>query len=179
MREIDILSSLQPYFIEDIDVNDIEKINELHERFKSDFFKDTVIVNGITVKVKPYKYSNSAKDGLPVKYEGFNEKFVHIITRTVKASTKKNASNIRVFDSKRANRVHWIKQILDNCDDKRITCFRYIENNGTEREYFWYRSKQYIVILEQILPDYTLITGFCVDPENTSYYQNKYIKREK
>ena len=179
MNEIDVLDSLQPYYADGVNVTDIEKVKELHNRFQSDFFNGTVVANGVIVKVKPYKYSNSKKDGLPIDYEEFNEKFVHIITRTAKASSKKIAPKIRAFDEKRANRIHWIKPILENCNDKRITCFKYIENDGTERDYFWFRGKQFIVILEEISPDYTLITGFCVDAENTSHYQNKYINREK
>lgn len=62
---------------------------------------------------------------------------------------------------------------------QRITRFRNIENDGSIRDYFWYRQKQYIVIVEYISPDYALITGFCVDAENQPYYQRKYINRIK
>lgn len=44
-----------------------------------------------------------------------------------------------------------------------ITRFRYIENSGREREYFWYRAKGYMVVVEYINPNFALITGFCVD----------------
>ena len=39
-------------------------------------------------------------------------------------------------------------------------------------------KKQYIVVVEEIDPNYTLITGFCVDAENQPHFQNKYINRD-
>lgn len=44
---------------------------------------------------------------------------------------------------------------------------------------FWCRPVSYVVVVEYILPDYALITGFCVDAENQAYFQNKYIHRVK
>lgn len=80
---------------------------------------------------------------------------------------------MRKFNSERAVRVHWIKPILENASDKRITRFRYIENTGREREYFWYRDKGYMVVVEYINPNFALITGFCVDQSNHAYYMRK------
>lgn len=123
-------------------------------------------------------YKNSKKDNLPVDFERYYEKFVHVITRTIKGGRYKTSGKIREFREERANRVHWIRPILENKEDKRITYFQYIEDDGTLRDYYWYRGKQYIVIVEYIQPDYALITGFCVDCDNQPYYQNKYINRE-
>ncbi len=175
----DLLSTLKPYFTDGLSVNDIDKVSVLHDIFEKDFFTDGVTIDGEKLKVKPYKYHGSNKDRLPVDYESFYEKFVHIITRSVKSSNWKTASSIREFRSERANRVHWIKPILENWQDSRITRFRNIENDGSIRDYFWYRQKQYIVIVEYISPDYALITGFCVDAESQPYYQRKYINRIK
>ena len=60
---------------------------------------------------------------IPIEYEKFYEKFVHIITRTVKANNWKTAPNIREFREERANRVHWIRPILENCDDNRAEIY--------------------------------------------------------
>ncbi|MBR0300722.1 MAG: hypothetical protein IJQ93_10450 [Bacteroidales bacterium] len=179
MIEKDLLSSLEPFFAEGVDVGDLDKVNKLHDIFERDFFTEGVVIDGEHLIVKPYKYAGSDKDQLPREYENYYEKFVHIITRTVKASSRKTASSIREFCPKRANRIHWIRPILENADDKRITRFQYMEDDGTIRDYFWYRGKQYIVIVEHIAPDYALITGFCVDADNQPYYQKKYINREK
>ena len=179
MTEKDLLSSLEPYFADGIDVDDLDKVRTLHDIFERDFFTDGVMIDGERLEVKPYKYAGSDKDQLPEDYENFYEKFVHIITRTVKASPWKPAQSIREFCPTRANRIHWIRPILENSTDKRITRFQYMENDGTIRDYFWYRGKQYIVIVEHISPGYALITGFCVDAENQPYYQKKYINRVK
>lgn len=178
VEEVDILGSLAPFYPDGVSVGDIDKVKALHDVFHNDFFVNQVNIVGLPLKVKPYKYNRSKKDNLPIEYENFYEKFVHIITRTVKANNWKTAPNIREFREERANRVHWIRPILENCDDNRITRFSYTEADGTQREYFWYRKKQYIVVVEEIDPNYTLITGFCVDAENQPYFQNKYINRD-
>ena len=175
----DVLSSLEPYYKDGIQVSDEEKIKALHAVFYRDFFSDGVFLDGEKIKVKPYKYANRKKDNLPETFETYTEKFVHIITRSKKATHWKTASKVREFNEDRANRIHWFKPIIENQNDKRITRFKYIEDNGREREYFWYRSKQYIVILEHIAPGFDLITGFCVDSDNQPYYQKKYLNRIK
>ena len=86
--------------------------------------------------------------------------------------------NQRIFKSERANRIHWLKPILQHWQDPRITYFKFIESNNTEREYFWFKSKSYIVILEEVSANYYLITGFCVDSNNENFYESKYIHRE-
>lgn len=68
-------------------------------------------------------YKNSKKDNLPVDFERYYEKFVHVITRTIKGGRYKTSGKIREFREERANRVHWIRPILENKEDKRITYF--------------------------------------------------------
>lgn len=179
MAITDELGILKPYFADGVKETDQTKIDELYAIFYRDFFENTIIINGIPLKVKPYLYKNSKRDNLPFDFERYCEKFVHVITRTIKGGKWKTAHKIREFREERTNRVHWIRPILENKDDKRITYFQYIESDGTVRDYYWYRGKQYIVIVEYIRPDYVLITRFCVDCDNQPYYQNKYINRIK
>lgn len=179
MSIIDELGVLGPYFRDGVTETDKDKMDELYRVFHADFFVNTVVVEDTPLKVKPYLYKNSRKDNLPIDFEQYYEKFVHVITRTIKNGKYKTASTIREFREERANRIHWIRVILENKDDKRITCFKYVEDDGAVRDYYWYRSKQYIVIVEYIRPDYSLITGFCVDGDNQPHYQKKYINRIK
>lgn len=174
----DILGSLQPYLSYDISVEDETAIRELHTIFCNDFLTGEVFLDDKRVKIKPYPYNRAQKDMLPDWYNGLNEKFVHIITREVKASSNKTSRQIREFRSERALRIHWIKPILENCEDKRIRRFKCIEYTGREREYFWF-NKGYMVIVEFINPDVALITGFCVDESNHAYYMRKYTNRIK
>ena len=66
-----------------------------------------------------------------------------------------------------------------HADDARITNFTYEENDGTLRDYFWYKEKKFMVVLEEINPDYHLITGFCVDNKNIAYYEKRFKRRVK
>lgn len=173
MDDNDVLGVLQPYFDGELSVDDKGKILELHERFKSDVLIQKINLDSGELIIKPYLYNQSQRDGLPEWYDGLLEKFVHIITRDSKEDKRKISRKIRKFSSERAMRVHWIKPILENASDKRITRFKYIENSGREREYFWYRAKGYMVILEYVNPNFALITGFCVDSSNQAYYLRK------
>lgn len=175
---IDVLGSLKPYCDETIAVTDKEQIMYLHNMFREDFMVGTVMLDGKEVKVKPVLYSRATIDHLPDWFNGLSEKFVHIITREVKENNRKNSRKIREFRSERALRIHWIRPIIENCNDKRIRRFKCQEYSGREREYFWF-SKGYMVIVEFINPDVALITGFCVDQDNQAYYLRKYQNRIK
>ena len=175
-ENIDILGSLIPYCATSITKYDETIVRKLHDQFCESFINNCVYLDGKPLKIKPYPYKRAKSDNLPDWYNGLNEKFVHIITREVKNGNRKNARKIREFRSERALHVHWIKPILENCSDRRIRRFRYIESDGKEREYFWF-YKGYIVIVEYINPDFALITGFCVDQDNHAYYMRKYQNR--
>lgn len=173
----DVLGGLRPYFDCELTVYDRDKILELHEKFRNDFLSEQVILDNEKLCVKPYPYNGSHKDGLPDWFNGLVEKFVHVITREAKEDRRKIAKSIREFRSERAVRIHWIRPIIENAADKRITRFKYIENSGREREYFWYRAKEYMVVVEYIKPNFALITGFCVDQSNHAYYMRKLQNR--
>lgn len=173
----DILGQLEPYFSGEVSVNDREKILELHECFRRDLLLNKVSIDGREVTVKPFLYNRAYKDNLPEWFDGLLEKFVHVVTRDVKLNRYKTSRMVREFRSERAVRVHWIRPILEFSSDKRITRFKCAEYNGREREYFWYRSKGYMVIVEYIKPDFALITGFCVDESNQAYYMRKFQNR--
>jgi len=162
------LDSLTPYFSSILDTEEI-KIDELYSIFESDFYLKTLEVNGLIVRSKRHWY-NPVKDGLPTFYSKYYEKFVHIITRE---KPGKGGRKSRVFDTDRANRIHWIRPILENHPDARISYFKFSEADGTVRDYFWYKAKDFIVILEELSPDYILITAFCVDSSNRGYYAHK------
>ncbi|MCE1198072.1 MAG: hypothetical protein LWW85_03810 [Marinilabiliales bacterium] len=164
----DILDSLEPYFAT-VNEHDEEKLDELHAVFQEHFMDNPFYLDGKLVRVKRHVY-NPQKDGLPDYFTHYFEKFVHVVSRTI--ATKKGNKQ-REFRPERANRIHWIKPILENYTDARISNFRFLENNGKIRDYFWYKAKDFIVVMEEVIPDYYLITGFCVDRENRVYYAKK------
>lgn len=97
MATTDELGTLKPYFADGIAETEQEKIDELHAIFHRDFFENTVIIDGTPLKVKPYLYRNSKKDNLPADFELYYEKFVHVITRTIKGGKYKTSGKIREF----------------------------------------------------------------------------------
>lgn len=178
MGNNDILGALEPYIDGDISVSDKSIIEKLHLLFCDDFINNIVVLDGREVRVKPFQYNRAHIDGLPDWFDGLNEKFVHIITRETKADKRKTSRKIREFRSERALRIHWIRPILENCNDRRIRRFRCLEYTGREREYFWF-NKGYMVIVEFLSADVALITGFCIDQDNQAYYMRKYQSRIK
>ncbi len=154
--------------LDNLDENDEDKLDELHAIFQNDFIDNTFEIDGKKLVVKRHVYLPK-KDDLPEHFTRYFEKFVHVITREDKSKQGKKRS----FLSDRANRIHWIKPILEHRIDKRISQFKFKESNGTIREYYWYKEKNYMVILEEVLPDYFLITGFCIDEKNKNYFLRK------
>lgn len=142
-----------------------DHLNELYEIFKKDFIEEEYYLNGLLIKV----------DLAPSKEYGFQNyphTFIKLITRGKK--------NKRVFDRKRANKLHWIKVILDNRKTDDITCFKYKEGAGSIRDYFWFKNGDYLVIMEKITPKYIIISGFHIDDDrNRKFYQRRYEESKK
>ena len=106
----------------------------------------------------------------PSKVPGFElypETFVHLITR-------KGINGKRVFDRQRANKIHWIRCILENRNEEEIIFFQFPEAKGRIRDYFWYKEGNFLVIMEQIMPDYLIVTSFHIDDNrNKAYFEKK------
>lgn len=175
----DILGSLSSYFPKGVAEDEEEKIKELFKVFQRDFCDEAnpLCIDGQGFSIKKIKYALSAFDSLPDHFNNYYETFVHIITRVNKSPRK--SSDSREFRPERANRVHWMRPIIENSSDWRIKRFKFVESNGVVREYYWYENFDYMVVTQPISSGILLITGFCVDGSNKSHYQNKYVKRVK
>ena len=161
----DDLRKLKPFF-SGINEDDKEKLDELFNIYKSHFHEEIVNIRGAKLKVKIHPY-NPQKDHLPDFYANYYEKFVHLITR------KNYKTKRREFQPERAVRIHWIKVVLENYESNLITYFKFKEADGSIWDYFWYKKKNYMVILEKINSEFLLITAFCVDKDNQLYYKKK------
>ncbi|MGI8892894.1 MAG: hypothetical protein ACR2GN_05480, partial [Bacteroidia bacterium] len=97
--------------------------------------------------------------------------------------TRKSGSYKRVFDKHRANKIHWVKCILENRKEPEIIFFQYPDDDGDLRDYYWYKEADFLVIMQQITPDYLIITSFCIDDErNRKFYEKRlkwYVEKEK
>lgn len=152
----DVLDELEPFFDElGFDPEDEEdKIRQLYDSFYNDFILNPFKVNNATVLIKQ-AFSKHVRQ--PDYFKDFLHDFVHTITR------QGDINKTRVFEPQRANRIHWIKPILLNCKDCRIKKYKFAESDGKVRDYFWFEEKDFVVVLEMVLPDYWLITAHIVD----------------
>ncbi|MDR7209903.1 hypothetical protein [Flavobacterium piscis] len=140
-----------------------EHLEELYQAFKVDFIDNDFFVDGIKVLID---VRNSKEEG----FEAYPHTFVKIVTRGTKGH--------RNFDRKRANKIHWIKPILENRNTDDVTCFSYLESDGAIRDYFWFREGGFLVIMEKILPDMVIISCFHIDDDrNQLYYEKRYNDR--
>ena len=136
------------------------QLNLLFKEFERDFIDDEFYIDGLKVKVILEKSD-------VVGYEDYPETFVHLITR--KANNGK-----RVFDKFRANKIHWVKCILENKENEDIIYFEYPDKDQIIKDYFWYKEGDFLVIMKKVLPDYIIISSFHIDNKrNRDYYENK------
>lgn len=133
----------------------------MYGHYLNDIVRNPIIINGITLTFN----SNISKH--PV-CKGKHQCFEHIITRESKHSGK------RPFDPERANKVHWIKPILDNVADPRIKYFEEVNSDNETQQFYWYEEKNFIIIIREVTPDLLLITSFSVDKEERYNYKKRY-----
>lgn len=161
MDDLFNLDDLIPFL--GIDPSD-EHLIEIYEEFRNTFIDNDFYLNGAKIQI----------DTRPSIEEGFEE-FPHTFVKMITRGKKRK----RCFDRKRANKIHWIKTILENKDSEFICDFQFKESNGRIRDYFWFKDGDFIVIMELIIPNYLMISCFHVDDgNNQNYYQRKYENRE-
>lgn len=170
----EILDELEPYF-DDLGCDpekEEEKIRVLYDLFCEDFVNNPFKVNGTTIAIKN---EFSAHRGQPIYFGEFYHDFVHTITR------KSDITNLRCFEPNRANRIHWIKPILLNWRNCRIKIYQFVETDGKVRDYFWYKDKFFVVVLEKILPNYWLVSAHIVDSDDRKHKKRyeAYLEEKK
>lgn len=145
-----------------------DQLQLLFAAFKRDFIDSTITIDGLKVKVILKK---SRVQG----YEAYPETFVHLITRI-------GQSKKRLFVRQRANKIHWVRCILENRNEEDILFFKYPEDDGTLRDYYWYKDGRFLVIMKKITPNYLIITSFYIDNKyNENYFERKlqwYLKNK-
>jgi hypothetical protein len=137
-------------------------LNELHNNFTEDFLRSPFIFLG-----KPIAIDFTLE-------EGREKTFWHVITRDITKTGNREA------ELQRAVRVHWIGPILENYAHPNVTYFRYPEGSGRLRYYFWLRSDNYLVILEETARRFFLVTAYVVDKKHMiNDIERKYSQRLK
>jgi hypothetical protein len=142
-----------------------DHLEELYEVFERDFINETYFINGVQVRID---MRASREDG----FEDYPHTFVKLITRGSKGK--------RVFDRKRANKIHWIKVILDNRHTEDVLFFQFKEANGDIRDYYWFKEGDFLVILIKVTPNFIIVSGFHIDDErNRKFYESRFESRLK
>lgn len=129
-------------------------------------YLNDIVRNPICIGEKELKFNSNASKH-PI-CRGKHVCFEHIITRESKYTDK------RIFDYERANKVHWIKPIIENVSDFRIKYFEAVNSEGFNQQFYWYEAKMFIIIIREINPDILLITSFSVDKINKTEYKTMY-----
>ena len=106
--EHDVLGELEDLF-EDLSINapDTDQLFKMYGIFLCDIVKNPIIIKGIPLSINRNMSNHPVCKG---KFQGFE----HIITRESKYKGKRD------FDRERANKVHWIRPIIENVNDSRI-----------------------------------------------------------
>lgn len=135
-----------------------EKFDLAYKIFKQDFIEVLLYLAGC-IYIDPQSYK---------KHKGKEKIFWHITTR----ENKQNKT--REFDSQRACRINWIKQIIINHTHPEIKAFYYKEKRAI-RFYLWLHNHNFIVILQKLGRSSSfLVTSFYIDK---GYNKNIYEKR--
>ena len=161
---------------EKIQISDdaLSQIPELFKIFKNDFIDNKTYFMAYPILVAP-----------PKKGEIYSEVFWHIISKQSQKGSKSN--NTRLIDYKRAKRLCWIKPIIQQYKDEKITSWRskdFDKKAGKEiyKYFFWYKEGKFIVILkciERKSKKFFIATSFYVFDNNVAHYDELCKNGEK
>jgi len=165
--EDDILANLEDMF-EDLDIDRPapDQLYQMYRVFLDDFVNNPIEIDSILLTFNRNKSKHPICRG---KFQAFEQ----VITRESKLKGKRD------FDRERANKIHWIKPILENAVDGRIKYFEKINNEGFNQRFYWYGEKGFIVIVRELNPEYFLITAFAVDHYERNNFRRDYNEYRK
>ncbi|MCL1034675.1 hypothetical protein [Elizabethkingia anophelis] len=140
-----------------------EHLEKFYEIYNKELSDDYIEIGGDRLTFKSQK-------SWVKEFEGYPETFVHLITK------EQAYGKPRVFDSKRANRIHWVKCILSNIGHSKILFFEKKDKDDILKKYYWYKEKKFVVILKPIKPKILLVTAFCVEKTKEMDFEYDYKK---
>lgn len=160
--EDDALDALEDLFDDlEIDGPTPNQLYQLYGVFLNDIVNNPIEIDGVELSF------NKNRSKHPV-CRGKLQAFEHVITRESKLKGKRD------FDRERANKIHWIRPIIENVTDARIKYFERIHDTGYNQRFYWYEEKGFIVIIRELKPDYFLVTAFSVDTYERPKYKRYY-----
>ncbi|MCX6326445.1 MAG: hypothetical protein NT144_07325 [Bacteroidia bacterium] len=138
-----------------------DQIKLFYDYYMEDFVENPLLVRGKNVTV----FTKNSKIML---FKDFQESFVHLITREVKSI------NQRFYEGIRANRIHWIKPILEAYPNKQILYYKWEDERRVLKDHFWLFDKNFMVVLKEYKPNFQIITAFCVDEDMKLTFFERY-----
>jgi len=138
-----------------------EDIEQLYNCFRDDFIDNPFTIDERKIKVI---LTNSK---IP-PFRRYPETFVHIITR------KSHLSKKRYFEPERANRIHWIRNILLKRSDPRIKFFQFEDDRKAIKDHYWFEEGKFMVVLKKVTNGLLIVTAFCVDDLEKEKYRRRY-----
>ncbi len=145
---------------DDYSRSNTEYVDALHSKFVEDFLSG----NKLEILGKPVYVSNKTVD-----FDGKNERFWHIITDP----HKPEYSNLK---EKRAERISWIRAIIENHEDDLVLKFKRTKNSET-RLHLFVPNCEYMIILTEQKKAYYLVTAFHIEyTYKMRGYQKEYEK---
>jgi hypothetical protein len=159
--------------VEEIEATEI--FDYLYESyFVEDFIEQKTYLNG-NIYINPESYKKDENKELA---------FWHLTTRE-KQYTKREGKKFvtykeRLLDIDRADRLEWVKKIIENHTLPDIKCFYKKETTNKKpiRLYLWLHEKNFVVILQKLGKSSSfLVTSFYIDHEDKKvdyqdYYEN-------
>ncbi len=154
--------------IDDLPIENPNKLQlyRLYGVFLEDFVRNPILIKGELLRYNTAISKMPLTKGKPKGYE-------HIITRENKYT------KMREFDRERANKIHWIKPIIEYKEDSRIKYFEQVNSEGYNQQFYYYKKKGFIVIIRELEPNYLMITAFSVDTHEGEKYNRWYKEYEE
>lgn len=155
------LLSLKPICDEDelkMEFNS-EQIDKFYKIFTNDFIDNTLVIQGKKIKIAPI-------NSKVAEFKDYNETFYHIVTR--------DTSHGRIYTAARANRINWIKPILENSESKSILYYKWKDDKNICKEHFWFFKRDFMVVLKPLSSDLMIVTAFCVDGDDKGTFFERY-----
>lgn len=131
-------------------------IEQLYERFEQDFIRSMPRFKNHDVDFYDKKKINSVKE----------ECFWHLTSRDYQIRDKGVIRKERKPDIIRAERIAWIREIIENYDDESVEMWIDRSFPKGARYHLWY-NKEFLVVFEDIkFGYYHLITSFYTETKN-------------
>lgn len=159
-----ILEELEDLFENlDIDSPNKEQLYHIYGIYLRDLVNSDLKYEGKKVVVNKALVQDK-REGYFLKKQ---KTFDHIVTR------KSQLTNKRKFDKDRANKIHWIKCIIENSSNTLIKKYEVLKDKK-KSIILWLQSKKYVVILREEEPNVLLVTGYCVDQTEEARFNSEY-----